>query len=90
MSHCGQIILGEPYAQWLTGAMYLNGQGTAANPLFAYIWISLAAEHKSDQAAELLPQLEYQLSQEDPDDIPDIFKMSILHQPLLINFFGSG
>lgn len=40
---------GDKYAQYMTGYMYLNGQGASADPVLASAWYRLAAERRAPE-----------------------------------------
>lgn len=48
---------GEAEAQFLVGKMYLDGQGTDADPKAAVVWLERAAANSHREAAQLLAKL---------------------------------
>ena len=48
---------GDKYAQYMTGYMYLMGQGASADPVLASAWYRLAAERNSPQFIAVRDQL---------------------------------
>jgi len=49
--------LGDKYAQYMTGYMYLMGQGVAEDPVRASAWYRIAAERKSPEFIAVRDQL---------------------------------
>ena len=49
--------LGDKYAQYMTGYMYLMGQGIAEDPVRASAWYRIAAERKSPEFVAVRDQL---------------------------------
>jgi len=48
---------GDKYAQYMTGYMYLMGQGTSADPVVASAWYRLAAERRAPEFIAVRDQL---------------------------------
>jgi len=49
--------LGDKYAQYMTGYMYLMGQGASPDPVLASAWYRLAAERKAPEFVAVRDQL---------------------------------
>lgn len=58
--------IGDKYAQYMVGYMYLNGQGVPRDPLMASAWYRLAAERGIPEFAAVRDQLLDSLS---PDEL---------------------
>lgn len=57
--------IGDKYAQYMLGFMYLTGTGVEEDPLLASAWYRLAAERGNEQFAEVRDQLLDTLSETD-------------------------
>lgn len=57
--------IGDKYAQYMAGYMYLRGQGVSQDPVKALAWYRLAAENGAAEFVAVRNQLMAQLSDED-------------------------
>jgi len=57
--------IGDKYAQYMAGYMYLKGQGVPQDPVQALAWYRLAAENGAAEFVAVRNQLMAQLSEED-------------------------
>jgi len=64
---------GDKYAQYMTGYMYLMGQGAAADPVLASAWYRLASERKAPQFIAVRDQLLGTLSEEQRDRSDELY-----------------
>jgi len=55
------VEIGDKYAQYMVGYMYLTGQGTEADIARAYAWYRLAAERGHEPLVAAMEELEAQL-----------------------------
>lgn len=59
--------IGDKYAQYMAGYMYLKGQGVPQDPVKALAWYRLAAENGAAEFVAVRNQLMAQLSEDDLD-----------------------
>jgi hypothetical protein len=57
--------IGDKYAQYMAGYMWLNGKGMASDPVKASAWYRLAAERGSPEFVEVRDQLLESMSESD-------------------------
>ncbi|WP_405222982.1 tetratricopeptide repeat protein [Lentisalinibacter sediminis] len=56
------VEIGDKYAQYMVGYLYLTGQGTERDVARAYAWYRLAAERGHDELVSVMEELEKQLA----------------------------
>jgi len=56
------VEIGDKYAQYMVGYLYLTGQGTERDVAKAYAWYRLAAERGHDELVGVMEELEGQLT----------------------------
>lgn len=56
------VEIGDKYAQYMVGYLYLTGQGTERDVARAYAWYRLAAERGHDELVAVMEELEDQLA----------------------------
>ncbi|WP_405239755.1 SEL1-like repeat protein [Lentisalinibacter orientalis] len=56
------VEIGDKYAQYMVGYLYLTGQGTERDAARAYAWYRLAAERGHDELVAVMEELEDQLA----------------------------
>lgn len=56
------VEIGDKYAQYMVGYLYLTGQGTQPDVARAYAWYRLAAERGHDELVAVMEELEHQLA----------------------------
>ena len=65
--------IGDKYAQYMVGFMYLNGQGTDADRSAALAWYRLAAERRDPAISQARDMLYLNMSQEEVMESNEIF-----------------
>src|SRR6056297_4347851 len=56
------VEIGDKYAQYMVGYLYLTGQGTERDATKAYAWYRLAAERGHDELVRVMEELEPRLT----------------------------